>query len=649
MKDPIETSIEVDLENQTIDALEDRDQRIIVSDCRSAISETLVPSEESSPRKKLSPEVATLTSESLSQIKEEIHRLKTTKIKKHKLSKDVLQIIEIIFSATQKNEMITIEEISTITGRPPEEIQKFLYQIRNSLTKSEVISITLGNETYNKFTRGYYIKIKPIKSISSSPQIPPPIISLNEKEREDLIILLEKAIADTNDESYLREILLEFKASTENNSATSIDLIIEAIKKSKQKGSSKISVIRKISNFAKTAPELYGFSIQKTQSTYQAIPCNNPETQKKIDEEKKDRSQKDQKFMNLQARVEYSIEKFSKSKRLKIETLAIFLKVLLQTQSTHIPISLREAAKICDTNINVINKFIQKVQNINKEHPSLLGYSIVRLNGGYTIEINDNYEKDDEKRENIYRENFLYMNDGKRKRERIREKNNSSNSQNLEDQNNQLLEEIAKLRLILRQRQQTVTSQREQIAELKKRIEELTFKLGPETELRAHISTQEKQIRQLLRTVKAQELKIESLQLTVQTQDLLIRTRKKITGIQQSPENPPSTNKNTTPRQIKGTESSIPDSKITTIPVIFRINKTGKNNEYEWIEAEDELQIVDIKNSGSTIKQRISTAWDITEESYDPYTQKGTVVVMINGIPSKITIIPRRFLTMEQD
>ena len=182
MKDPIETSIEVDLENQTIDALEDRDQRIIVSDCRSAISETLVASEKSSPRKKLSPEVATLTSESLSQIKEEIHRLKTTKIKKHKLSKDVLQIIEIIFSATQKNEMITIEEISTITGRPPEEIQKFLYQIRNSLTKSEVISITLGNETYNKFTRGYYIKIKPIKSISSSPQIPPPIISLNEKE-----------------------------------------------------------------------------------------------------------------------------------------------------------------------------------------------------------------------------------------------------------------------------------------------------------------------------------------------------------------------------------------------------------------------------------------------------------------------------------
>ena len=128
MKDFVETSSEVETENQTIETLQTEEQEIIVSDCRSAISETLVASEKSSPRKKLSPEVATLTSESLSQIKEEIHRLKTTKIKKHKLSKDVLQIIEIIFSATQKNEMITIEEISTITGRPPKEIQKFLYQ-----------------------------------------------------------------------------------------------------------------------------------------------------------------------------------------------------------------------------------------------------------------------------------------------------------------------------------------------------------------------------------------------------------------------------------------------------------------------------------------------------------------------------------------
>ena len=90
-------------------------------------------------------------------------------------------------------------------------------------------------------------------------------------------------------------------------------------------------------------------------------------------------------------------------------------------------------------------------------------------------------------------------------------------------------------------------------------------------------------------------------------------------------------------------------TKIVTIPGRFRIKKKRKEHEYEWLNQDDSLEILDLAKSGTAVKMKALEAWGIIEPNYDPSLKTSKVIVIINGIPARMTTIPRRLLEEIED
>ncbi len=90
-------------------------------------------------------------------------------------------------------------------------------------------------------------------------------------------------------------------------------------------------------------------------------------------------------------------------------------------------------------------------------------------------------------------------------------------------------------------------------------------------------------------------------------------------------------------------------TKIVTIPGTFRIKKQRKKHEYEWLNQDDSLEILDLAKSGTAVKMKALEAWGIIEPNYDPSLKTSKVIVIINGIPARMTTIPRRLLEEIED
>ncbi len=339
-------------------------------------------------------EILEQTSAVIKKIEEEINRLKNQKNKKHKLSSSTIKIIEVLQESTKEGTLLTREEIAKRTGLQINVVTNILYL--KHLNKSDHINICIKNTNHpvNKKIRGYYIGIKErtnAETNKTDEALHPPIATQSDENRAITTKLLETAIANTdNKKASTIAILIALKeANIQNGSVTLEYCASKGQQISPSYKSLKIKNIQEVmKELIKQSEEIFGFKIIQSGNRYQAIKS---EKETRTGVKVVEKNEVEENIAELITRIENS-KPYLRSKGIsKYMLLCEFLKTLIKAKSINITPTTYELATRIKTNPKTIKNWVERINSIAEEDPSILGFRILKVSRKYSLEKTEGY------------------------------------------------------------------------------------------------------------------------------------------------------------------------------------------------------------------------------------------------------------------